>query len=85
MCGGEDYQAAILKTLTKTDALLKFCKNKYASNVIESVLVHGKAHHKKKILDEMLKVSGVNCILRRNNNEFNTQPISAIVLVSRFS
>ena len=25
--------------------------------------MHGEAHHKKEILDEILKVSGVNCIL----------------------
>ena len=78
-CGGEDYQAAILKTLTKTDALLKFCKHKYASNVIEAVLVHGNAQHKKEILDEMLKVSGVNCILG-SKQKFNAQHISAIAL-----
>ena len=59
-CGGEDHQSAILKTLTKNESVLRFSKHKYASNVIEAVLVHGKAHHKKEILDEVLKVSGVN-------------------------
>ena len=84
-CGGEDYQAAIIKTLTKTDALLEFCKHKFASNVIEAVLVHGNAQHKKKIFDEMLKVSGVNCIhLGVKITLFNAQRISVIALSMYF-
>ena len=64
VCGREEHQEAILKTLTEKDALLKLSKHKYASNVVEAVLMHGKPEHKEKLLDEMLKVS----ILAEINN-----------------
>ena len=37
------------------DSLFKLAKHKYASNVIESVLNNGKAHHKRFIVEDMLK------------------------------
>ena len=77
-CGGEDHQSAILKTLTKTESVLRFSKHKDASNVIEAVLVHGEAHHKKEILDELLKVSGVNCILW-TSSKFDAEHISPLL------
>jgi hypothetical protein len=57
VCGGEDHKAAILEMLTRDDSLLKFSKHKYASNVVETVLMHGQAHHKEIIMQEILKVS----------------------------
>ena len=57
VCGEEVHKAAILETLTRDDSLLKFSKHKYASNVVETVLMHGKPHHKERILQEILKVS----------------------------
>jgi len=54
-CGNEDHQASIVKTLIKNDSLFKLAKHKYASNVIESVLVNGMAHHKRYIVEDMLK------------------------------
>lgn len=39
----------------KNDSLFKLAKHKYASNVIESVLNNGKAHHKRYIVEDMLK------------------------------
>ncbi len=59
VCGDEAHKAAILDTLTRDDSLLKFSKHKYASNVVETVLMHGQPHHKERILQEILKVSHV--------------------------
>ncbi len=56
LCGSDDHQEAIIKTLTKKDSLLALSKHKYASNVVEAVLVHGKPQHKERIVEEMLKV-----------------------------
>jgi pumilio RNA-binding family len=61
VCGGEDHKAAILEMLTRDDSLLKFSKHKYASNVVETVLMHGQAHHKEIIMQEILKVSQQVC------------------------
>ena len=54
-CGDEEHHEAILKTLIKNDSLFKLAKHKYASNVIESVLDKGKVHHKRYIVEDMLK------------------------------
>ncbi len=67
VCGDEDHRAAVLETLTREDSLLKFSKHKYASNVVETVLMHGEAHHKERIVQGILKVS-------------NQQPNHAFVL-----
>ena len=56
VCGSDDQQEAIINTLTKEDSLLVLSKHKYASNVVEAVLVHGKPQHKERIVEEMLKV-----------------------------
>lgn len=56
-CGRDIDQSAILNTLTENGALLPMSKHKYASNVVESILVLGKPQHKEKFLEEMLKVS----------------------------
>lgn len=56
-CGSDDHQDAILKSVTDNGVLFRMSKHKFASNVVEAVLVHGKPHHKEKILEEMLKVS----------------------------
>ena len=57
VCGSEAHQAAILKTLTDGDSLLALSKHKYASNVVESVLMHGGTHAREVILEEMLRVA----------------------------
>lgn len=57
VCGDEAHKVAILDTLTRDNSLLKFSKHKYASNVVETVLMHGNPIHKEKILQEILKVS----------------------------
>jgi len=59
-CGGQAGQDAILEMLTKDGALLTMSKHKYASNVVEAVLVHGMPGVKEKMLEEMLKVSSLN-------------------------
>lgn len=56
-CGSEVHQSKILETLTEEDSLLTSSKHKYASNVVEAVLIHGRPHHKQVMLDEILKVS----------------------------
>ena len=59
VCGDEAHKDAILDTMTREDSLLKFSKHKYASNVVETVLMHGQPHHKERILQEIFKVSHV--------------------------
>lgn len=65
-CGGEAHRAAVVGMLTEGGALLDLSKHKYASNVVESVLVHGKPHHKETILEEMLKASATTRVLSKN-------------------
>lgn len=80
-CGTEAHQAAILKTLTHNGALLTLSKHKYASNVVEAVLMHGKPHHKEQILEEMLTdtrkdhVGGYCCAI-----ELSKDPIANYVV-----
>lgn len=79
-CGDEVHQAAILKSLIENDSLLHLAKHKYASNVIESVLVNGNAHHKKDVVEEMLKDTrkqegGYGCVI-----ELSMDPIANYVV-----
>jgi len=54
-CGNEAHQGAIVKTLTEEGVLLSLSMHKFASNVVEKVLVHGESQHRVKVLEEMLK------------------------------
>jgi pumilio RNA-binding family len=56
ICGSEAHQTAIVDTLTEeNDSLLALSRHKYASNVVEAVLVHGRPQHKDAILEQMLR------------------------------
>ncbi|ACI64388.1 predicted protein, partial [Thalassiosira pseudonana CCMP1335] len=54
-CGRKEDREAIVKTMSGN--VLKFSKNKQASNVVEAMLQHGDVAQRKKILQEMLNVS----------------------------
>eukprot|EP01082_Thalassiosira_pseudonana_P007946 g7133.t1 g7133 contig23:1941255-1942835(-) len=51
-CGRKEDREAIVKTMSGN--VLKFSKNKQASNVVEAMLQHGDVAQRKKILQEML-------------------------------
>ena len=55
-CGSEAHKAAVVDTLTKEKFLAKFTCHKYASNVFEALLIHGKSANKEKVLEVMMKV-----------------------------
>lgn len=83
-CGDEEHQTAILKTLIENDSLLILAKHKYASNVIESVLVNGKAHHKRKIVEEMLKdtrekAGGYCCLIELSKDSIANYVVNAAI------
>lgn len=59
-CGRKEDREAIVKTMSGN--VLKFSKNKQASNVVEAMLQHGDVAQRKKILQEMLNVSVVSLI-----------------------
>jgi len=52
--GSEEQIASIIERLTESDQLLKFARQKYASNIIETILEHGEPEHKKKLVEGML-------------------------------
>lgn len=53
-CGNGAHQAEIVKTLIDNGCLLSLSMHKFASNIVEKVLVHGEPQHRVKLLEEML-------------------------------
>ena len=52
--GSEEHIASIIERLTESDQLLKFSRQKYAYNIIETILEHGEPEHKTKLVEGML-------------------------------
>jgi len=66
--GSEEQIASIIERLIESDQLLKFAKQKYASNIIETILEHGDPEHKSKLVEGMLsdtrhKEGGYCCLV----------------------
>lgn len=84
----EEYQEAILETLTMEDSLLTHSKHKYASNVIEAVLAHGRHEHKEKLLEEMLKDTrgdddgGYCCVIEMSKDPIANYVVNKAIEVS---
>ena len=57
--GSEDPFTTIVLSLTEGDSIFKFSKHKYASNVVEAMLISATRQHKEAILNALLKVSDV--------------------------